>query len=452
MPAYGSSDSGLESSTYPLKYMMRATFLGREDYHTEDFFTFCSIRSPINKTSSFATMTITLNPMIYTALQDSIARNTYPDVKIECWIVKNQDKSGSEYPPKVEDAFEKAYMCISLQLLESATAQTPFLNATLILINPILLYLQGTNGFNQICENVTSLDVLKKYESWLQTMFTGNAFQFEKVGENYGLNSWSYEQILTRNSTDLIIPSVLINQYKMWDTFGYYFFDDFRFDKGATADITGYLINLGDKNQFPTFNIYDYPDLAFGLRPVDIKPLHDPFNALYQKNTSIITKSNEMQFGFRKATGKRSLPVVQVSRQDGTRASKSGSSIIKTTITSTKEVEPTEETMIYAPDDHSAALNRFDKISKQLKDDILTCEKYYLKDSSFDYIQFGKRYNLDANNVDVYDYVPITICNFFIKEQGNIPVLIHNSQIQFFRYRPDEYIPRPEQPQYVSGG
>lgn len=448
---YGKSDSGLNSSQYPLKYMMKLTFFGKDDYSTNDVYSFTVIRAPMSKTASFVIANINVNMFIYQQIQDHISRNDYPDLVVECWTVKNNHSSDSEYPPKVEDAFTKAYMVISVQTLESLDLRSPFISCRIILVNPVLLYLQGTNGFNQILEGLTPLDAIKKYEDWLKGKFGNKAFQFEHIGENYEKNNYSYEQILTRNSTDLLVPVVLINQYKTWNTYGYYFFDDFRLDDGATADITAYLINLGDKKQFPTFDIYRYGDLAMGLREEDIVPIHDPFNALYQKNTSIITKSKEMQFGYRKAVGTRDLPIVEVTKQDATRVSPKGSSIIKTTIRSTKSVEPTEETMIYAPDDHSNALSRFDKVSKQVKDDILSCDRFNLRDASFDYIQFGKRYNLNVTKQNVYDHIPISICNSFVREQGFTPVLIHNAQMQFFRYRPDEYPERKEQTQYTTG-
>ena len=441
------SDSGLSTCIYPLKYMMEVTFCGIEASKTRDIGSFTSLRTPITKTGSFASLTVNIKYEDYANLQETISRNQYPNVDIECWICKNEDLHGDIYPPKVEDVFFKQYKAISIKALEAVKFQAPYILCNLILTNTVLLYMQSTNGFNKILEDITPLDALKEYESWASSTFGSGAFQFTKIGDTFEQNTWKYEQILTRNSTDLMIPNVLINHYKMWQTFGYYFFDDFRFDAESSADITGYLINLGSKELFPTVDVYKYGDVAMGSKLIHESILHDPFNALYQKNPSIITKNYEMQFGFRKATGTREIPKVTADVSQGTHSSERGSAIIKTSI-SLSPVQPTEETMIYAPDDHQKSLERFDKISKQLRDDMMSIETYYMRDSSLDFLQFGKRYNFNPLDINAYDYIPISICNMFVRDTGKMPILVHNMKFQVFRYRPTEQESRTKENQY----
>lgn len=444
------SDPGLETSKYPLKYMMEAQFFGYEKHMTDDISSFVCIRAPVTKTASFVSFTANVDFDDYFHFQEHITRNEYPDALIKCWLVKNEDIHGQRFPPKVEDVFEKNYKILAANPVEPIQPRAPYVLANLILVHPVLLYLQGTNGFNQILENLTALDALKKYESWLTESFGDGAFQFEKVGESYEQNDWKYEQILTRNSTDLMIPNILINSYKLWHKFGYYFFDDFRFDKSMKKDICGYLINLGDKNQFKQNDMYpkgESGDIGMGLKLIEKSPLHDPFGALYQKDPSIITKSYEMQFGFRKTTQKRQVPQITTDVQTGNRGSKDGTAIVRSKM-SIKEAEPNEETLIYAPDNHVNALNRFDKTSQQLRDDILCVETYFVRDTSLDCIQFGKRYNLDPGMTNFYDHIPISICNMFTRDSGQVPILVHNMKFQSLRYRPDVAPGRINEDQY----
>lgn len=450
MGNYGLSDSGLKSNRYPLKYMMRVYFFGTEELHSDDVLSCVIIKCPIVKSASFIQLTININPLIYLDILDSLSRNKYQQVKIHCWIVKNEDKQGDIYPIKEEDAFEKIYSCISINTLENTpNLKSPFIRCCLTLANPVLFYLQGTNGFNEILEDKTAFEALQKYESWLSESFGSGAFQFIKVGEDLKQNKWKYEQILTRNATDLMIPTILLYDYKLFECFGYYFFDDFKLDKEAKADITAYLINLLDKKKFQPFDVYDFPDLAFGLRQTYMRPIHDPFSALYQENPSVITKSREMQFGFRKAQGMKEIPQIKVDCSQGSHGNKDGNSIIKTTVTM-KPVKPTEETLIYAPDDHQAALNRFDTISRQLRDDIMGTEIFHVRDTAIDYIQFNRSYNIDATYKDCYDYVPLSIADMFVRDDGKVPILVHRADVQFLRFRHDEASGRDEQKQYVN--
>lgn len=441
------SDVKLKSATYPLKYKMHVQFLGIKECFTDDVMSFTVIRSPFEKTGSYAIITLTLSIEHYIGVYEHISRNNYPDCQVHCYIVRNQMERGTNAPGRVEDLFQKQYKVISFKAMEDFNYNAPYIKVTAFLINPILFFMQTTNGFNKILEDKTALEALKEYEGWLTSQFGARAFQFEHVGEQVQLNGFKYEQILTRNATDLMIPTMLINHYKMWNKFGYYFFDDFRLDADSNADICAYLVNLGDKNQFKPFDRFKYGDFTIGLRLMNQYPLHDPFNALYQKNPSVNTQNYDMQFGFRKSTGSRSTPQVNVDKQSGQHGSSAGSSIIKSSI-SVKSGKPTEETLIYAPDDHASALNRFNSIGQQLRDDMLSAETYILHDSSPDYLQFNRRYNLNQFDSKSYTYIPSTICNTFVRDAGRVPMLTHHARFQVFRYRSDDMISRIEENQY----
>lgn len=447
MSQFPGDDPNLSKVQYPLKYMMEFNFFGDTSYTPKDILSYAVIRAPITKLASFVSTSINLTTTVYTKIHEHVSRNLFPDVVVKCWIVKNQDTFGERWPPKVEDVFEKNFKCIAVNPLETVDYSAPYLGVSMVLVNPVLLYLQGTNGYNKILQDKTSLEGIKDYEGWLTQKFGNQAFQFTKVGENYELNKFKYEQILMRNSTDLMIPTILINNYKTWNTFGYYFFDDFRLNKEATADITAYLINLGNKKEFKPIDVYKYGDFALGLQVEGQTPINDPFSALYQKNPSIITKNYEMQFGFRKATGTRQVPQITVDKQEGKHGSQLGTTIIKSKV-SLKSEEPTEETIIYGPDDHATSLNRFDKTSLQLRDNMVGLDTFYLRDSSIDYLQFNQAYNIDPHSPNEYNYIPLTICNLFVRDSGMMPILVHHAKFQMIRYKSDKQASKQDEGQY----
>ena len=433
------SDDGLQAK-FPLKYQIDVEIMGREDSpEIGDVDSFTSIRTPINKTASFATIALNLRPHFLHSLEEYTRSNMFQTLKVDINIVRNQDDLKSNYPPKVDEVCTKYYLILHVEPLEDARMEAPYTRALLFLTNPVLYWMQCTNAYNIIEEDITVFDALENYESWLKETFGQTAFQFEKVAENYKKNDWEYEQILIRSNNDLMIPTNLIQNYKMFDSYSYYFFDDFRFDENAEADITGYLINLGNLEEIPTKNIVDEDtnDIFAATEFVRGQTLSDPFNVLYQENPSLIIKGYDMQFGFEKAEGKKEVPQLTTQAYPGTYSSTQKATVIKTELSGKVQL-PSEQTLLYAPDDPKKAFDRFDVISEQLRKKILAIEEYYMRDSHIDFIQFGNRYNLSPFDITQYAYVPISICNMFVRDSGAVAMFTHNMRFQTFKFEPPE--------------
>lgn len=438
-----SSESGFKDARYPIKYRVKAYVFAEKkgddgddtDSGSEDVNSFVIIRAPLTKTASFATITVNMKMHTYLSLEEHTRQNRFQLMQVEVDIVPNLDDVDHHRPWPIDKVMSKQYLVLHVEPLEHVNAMAPYVMAVCFLVHPVLYYLQITNGFNKILEDITPFDALKKFESYCDETFGNGCFQWQKVGEDYEKNDFKYEQILTRHETDLMVPTVLVVNYKLWHTFGYYFFDDFRFDGDSKADITGWLINLGDIEKFEQKNMFDKdaPDLFTANKFVNSQALVDHFNVLYQEKPSLISKGYDIQFGFKKQKEKKEVPQIEVQTKDGKYSSTRDCKVVQAAV-SGKTRSPTEHTIVYAPDKPEKGLERFEKVQKQLRQQIHVLETYYMHDCHIDFIQFGYRYNMMPWAIDKYLHVPMTICHMFVRDTGRVPIYTHNMRYQMIKF------------------
>ena len=439
------SQTGFQGAQdYPNKYGIKAYIFNEKqgkwptekDEGIDDINSFCVIRAPLTKTASFATLTLNLPTEDFLSLEEYTRLNKFQSCEVCIHILANQDNTRYHKPEIIDYVGCKQYLILHCEALEDVRHKAPYTMTVLVLVNPVLYYLQITNGFNTILEDITAYDALKRFQGFCDKSFGQGAFQWSEVGADYEQNDWVYEQILTRHETDLMLPTQLIINYKLWHTYGYYFFDDFRFDDKAKADITGWLINLGDLEQFKTKNQYPkgkMTDVGVANKYIGSQNIVDHFNVLFQEKPSIVVKGYDVQFGFKKAGEKKSVPQLNTSTQDGQYSSSRASKAISTAV-QTGEINPTEHTFVYAPDLPEYGLDRFKKVQKQLREKIYCVDTYYMHDCHLDFIQFGYRYNQSPFGINDYLWVPINICHMFARDTGRVPMFVHNMQYQMLKY------------------
>lgn len=438
------NESGV-TNKYPMKYRLTAEMF---DEKFDDVNSFTCFRCPITKTASFSIMAINLRTKYYLTIEEKCRNNEFELVTVNFDITTGYSTSDDNLPPKVDEVGKKQYLILHAEPYEAISPLAPYVLTTLYLVNPVLYYLQSTNGFNEILEDITAYDALGKFESWLTSAFGGTSFKFNKAGEDYEKNDHRYEQILARQNNDLMIPTNLLQNYKLWNTYGYYFFDDFRFDDKSQSDIIGYAINLGDINQFNTKNLFDDKDTdVFAANSFQkAQPIADRFNILYQEKPSLIIKCRNQEFGFRKAKDEKEIPQLDAKISQGSYATAESCNIVKTEITG-KSFKATEQTLIYSPDNVPNGIKRFDKVSAQLRNNIQAIETYYLHDCHVDFIQFDQRYNFMPYDQNKYLHVPIAICNMFVRESGRVSMFSHNIKYQMMKYKDPQ-----ESGSWTSGG
>lgn len=421
--------------TTPSVYEITATV---NEEIINDIQSFVVYRCPIIKTASFAILKLNLKLANYLILQDSLRNNELPIIPINIYEIDSDKKTNSEMGTQIHHFCTKNYIVIQTTTTDPFQIDVAYISCTLYLVNPILHYLNSNNSFNQILENVTANEAVIKFESFLNSTYETGAFDFQHVGNDYALNTYTYEQILSRVTNDLMIPTTLIQTYKPFNTFAFYFFDDFRLDSETAADITNYYINIGDKNYFKQRDIIDdnYIDVTAELTMISTHNIVDSFNELLQENASLMIEGSNINIETIKATGTVDVPAVKSEIVEDTISTGRTIKSIFTTV-STKAKIPTERTIIYASDDIDNASQRYKKVSEQLRNTIHSIDTYVIKNCMFDVFQFGLIYNLQLYNRSSFVFTPLSIINIFNRDAGKHPIMRHNSKIQFIKFKDD---------------
>jgi len=401
----------------------------------DDVSAFSVLRCPIIHTGSFSVLNLELRGLVFLTLCTEIENGDFPEISIKCELLDmTQNESPSKVGKPTHTMFRKQYLAIKANTNEYPTANSTYLNCAIVLVNPILHKLNNTNSYNKILLGKTAMDILEDYESHLKKTF-GNCFEFKKIGKDTKKNNHSYEQLLIRLENDLLIPSWLIAEYKPNQTFSFYFFDDFRIDSSSKKDITAYYINMGAKDDFEKKTTLRTADDIFMANTFQKSyQMGDPFSELKQDNASVICKNREIAFKFEKATGTASVPSVTQSNSTIPLDKRSVSSVL-TTKPSTRNVKPTDETLLYGADSIENVLFRLTENQKLLELDISGIASWTLKDSHFDFIQFGVNYVLNPFESKENRYTPISIVNSFVREAGQFPFLIHNCAYQTIKFK-----------------
>lgn len=398
------------------------------------------IRCPFVHTASYTMLNLSLRTLLYLVMQSEIEKGDYPEIEITCHILDmskpKSDGGGIKVGERVEKLFKKTFLILKCTTHEYPTKDANKINATMVLVHPVLLYLNTVNSYNKILLGKTALDMIKDYEKHLKDTY-GDIFEFKKVGENHEKNDHDYEQVLIRLENDLVIPTWLIQTYKPFHTPAFYFFDDFRIDDESKKDITAYLINLGKKDEFTKKTTLDANDIFMANKFVKNIQIGDIFNETTSETPSIIGKDYNMFFQYKKAEGQTQVPKGKQSDKKFQMDDRDFSAVEASKPTKSS-AKPTEIKMTYAPDKIDNAMKRYKNANKLLKTDISHTSVWTLKDSHMDYIQFGKAYVLNPHESTEYRHTPISIVNHFVRESGMYPYLIHNCVYQTLAFKAEK--------------
>jgi len=424
-----------EQSVTPADYEIEVIINNEE---MNDIQSFVIYRCCITKTASFAVLKLNLKLQNYLLLEDDIRNSTFPIIPLDIYEVDSKNREKTKLGERTKHFCTKHYKVIQIQNNEPLRMDAAYLSCNLYLTNPILHYLNTNNSFNQILQATTALDAINSFESFLSSTYGDTAFEFKHIGESYQINKYIYEQILTRNENDLIIPLTLIQNCKPFNSYSFYFFDDFRLDQDSKADITCYLINIGNKDNFERRDITDdkYIDVVSQLKNISICNITDSFNELSQSNPSIVVEGRNINYASSKAVGNVEVPSVKVETFKETIISGRTINAIYSTI-STQSKKPTEKTILYAPDNIDTAISRYKTVSTQLREEIHSINVYQAQKCGFDVFQFGIMYNVQFHNKSSFTFTPLSIINIFTRETGPAPILQHNTEVQFLNFKAD---------------
>jgi hypothetical protein len=408
------------------------------DIETRDITYFYVYRTAIVKHGSFASMTIPLNLTTEALpLENLTQKSKTPTLELEIWLTDPSQPTTNRNYKSIKKIIQKKYYIISC-IPGSRDPNSQTISTNLILINPIFLKMNRANGFNRIQESQTAYDVLLEYEDYLKGHYGDTAFEFKKIGDGINLNDYVYEQLMCRVENDFKIPDYLLLKKKAFNSYTYYFFDDFRITDDKEADICGMLINLIDKEQFNQIDAHT--DKYIDIQDMSIKKVKSCFNPLspiMQSNSRVITKDKDTLKERNADPGPTRTEQIKssVSEEDVHEDRK-----IKTGIPelSFLDKDVADILNLYAPDSKEKANERY-KIVQEQATDILRAFCTWEGHKCYpDVFQFDRRYNFSKDAKTELIHMPISIINIFRKENPNETKMFHGVRLQTIKFKPND--------------
>jgi len=209
-------------------------------------------RTPLIKQASYTILKINLPPLLIQYILNDINNNNHYN-KLKFNLVIYLVDREKRYK-RVKKVYYKNFVVINLELLENFLPNKDRLSCRLLLVNPVLHYMNNTNTFNKIFENITAYEAIEKYESFLKQTY-GDTFYINHISPDVNKSTFKYEQMLIKIKNDMNVPTEIINTYKPFHTFNYYFFDDFYISDECDKDISCTFLNLYDRTKLRQFDI-----------------------------------------------------------------------------------------------------------------------------------------------------------------------------------------------------
>jgi len=404
-----------------------------DGYKNNDVSNFVVFKCPIIKVSSFAILIANIQTTVYLGLDTECKKHNYQQIKISIYQNDESFKKPNTYGNR-KLIIEKTYLIIDIHNFERTNIRLPYITVIFYLINPILYYLNTTNSYNKLFSDKDTLSVISDYENFLKSMYGEKSFNFIKIGADKNKSSYQYEQMLIRCDVDLLIPQILLFNYKPFKSYAYYFFDDFVINPENTYDITGYLINLDAVDNFKKIDFTKYVPEIVENRLLSSFSINDVFNSLLQVNPSKFMKGSDLQFKYKKPS--EPVDVISGNIQNSGSISFDDNRDINTVKSNMQQIQknPTEQTLIYFPDDINIAIERLEIVKKQIYKKILAINHYYIKNCYPDALSFDCIYNIDPFSKSNYSYIPLSIVNIFKKNIGRTALLSHDYNFQMLQF------------------
>lgn len=448
-------------SPFGIKYRAELTL---ENESFTDFNTIMIVRSAIVKKAPYIIVDISLPKFVSVPIEESIRREAYLDIKLKIYGVKDQTVEGEFFTeiPILERTY-KLINIVSIPFADSSIRDK--VRCRLILVNRLLHEISLTNTFNCVLTSessdspgITAYSALMKFEEYLKTQY--GSFTFRHVGINNKLqNKYQYEQILIKTTDDLNVPDYIINTYKPFQTYGFYFFDDFNLTISDTVDgpIVGNYVNLYDlTTNYKTFDIRQYSDIRINTKFIKSIPFTDVDRTLLKHNPFCFIHNREMNMTLNNSEGQIWFKSQTLEKKSSELAKDRILSIKDTNIQFEKFDRAFQHVCMYSPDSPENAIQRINTMQDLLNDKINSIEFFETVGCFPDWLQFGYLYNLnigtnrDEVNIpisfreesDYFNWTPISIINIFNRISKNSNELIHGTICSMLRFHIDSETPK----------
>ena len=437
------------------RFTIRANFFdhdyGNDIKYRDDIISWTIQRCPLARTASSSILIMNMINEEAQLMKNMIYTQTYPKVDIDLYLIDETKaktklgRSNREKHQAIPDSalkhhfYSHRFIVVGIQLLESDKDKN-YVRCLLVLANPIFVFLNNTNSFSKHLKlGKTSLEILNDFENYLETNF-GNVFWKHKVVDSSFENHYRLEQLLPRIENDLLVPNMLLYKYKAYNSFGFYFFDDFCIDQQSTGPIALHYINLARHEVFQKYDLKDEQNIKawYGMTIKRQSVVYDVLNRMtnmfklygdknYKPPQNLVIYNYTMDKVQKHDIGKDFIPVAH------------GSTSISNTFPYSElnvDVKEVEEQftykIIYAPDSFKTAFKRYQICSKQIEDYLNQVIEYKFTECFPHIFNFGYTYNLtnDEASGDDYFITPISIVNHFYRVSGPMPILSHEARLQ----------------------
>ncbi len=427
-----------------LNYHLLFTLPGAEDYPFSDILHFSVIRMPLIKQASFAIIRLNITPIVYVQTTHDIGDNTFPKVGVRIDLIDTTENNKT-----IQTIFEQQYNIISAKALTSIHGEEQNIVAEFILCNPIILKMDSSLVYNPIHQNMTTMDMIRDYEEFITKKY-GDTFESKHILSNP--SSHIYEQVLVKPFyedvrvvnegmmkhnffTDLDVPAYLIYKYKPTLPYSFYFFDDFNLNNNTSKSITRFFLSLYDLSKFEQFDVTEYGDIFNNNKLLKTTEIGDQFKTLDKASPVITFKDKHGIYNTVKIPNgvleqQKIDDISEIEIEENRKVHK-----YKTSFQNKAVGQSTEFLNVYVPDNLLNALDRVGHMLIVLKEKIDYCVTYQSMKCSYDWLQFGKSYNMSTNTPGDFLFTPIGIWNVFRRIDAKQEFLEHHCKFQMVKFK-----------------
>lgn len=420
------------SSTGQFHYEIVITYNGR---YWRDINYCIFLRNPIYKLSSYCLLKGFLPQLAVYEILNRVGEDDFPTIIVEIYRINEPDEEKGRTL-----LFSKDLLCLSITPDGELLYEETNTHATMLLVHPILYYLDNHNTFNKYFIDTTAYDVISNFESWLKSKH-GDIFNINHQGVFNYKNSFEYEQILVRAPSDLNVPIYLTNVYKAIQANCFYFYDPFEITIENDKEIRIHFLTTQNKNSLQTDDINEYYDKGMSLKLLSEHPFNDISRELVDKDQN----GHRKVFNHRNILYDHEKKPTQTTLQKMTMSNVMDIKLVQETerkikfpiATNSGSSQETSSSIsrFYVPDKVSCAEERFSLGQEYYKNVVDGFSVFEFSNCLPDFPKFGNRYNLDTFNPREYIFTPLSICNIYARKIQREQYLYHFSKCLMLKYK-----------------
>lgn len=435
-----------EKTTNLYEFLLtRATPESSKDIpHITDFHYVAFVRDPILRQSTFIDISAMVPANTLAVIESEISNKKFPEYELTCYQIKEIDKStedGTNRQMKIYASFvtivrtERLTESLSTNrevaegsvpvrmLLTNSIAWQMSVNTSFNKIfapspkeeplNPILIALETiiNNDFNPQKDQPSKLT---SFTDYIINKYAGDNKNIKQIilADKNQVNLSPYEQILVPPTIpEINVPEYIISTYKPFHTPSFWFFDTFNFadydgvkSENGKIPIWCILINFYNCQEIFKTSQYDITkdsNISVFTHLLGSVPFVDSSSVLARPNAMVnFIRSNMTQ------------QIEKLGDIPGVRMADN---------TTEKQAARVTSLKVYHTDSFDSAKKRISDCM-QLFSEIDRIEYYETTNTSPEWLQFGKLYNLETDaetGINTYKYIhtPICIVNIFKRRQ-----------------------------------